>query len=107
MLVLLDENLPHQFRLLIEGHEVRTAAYQGWAGLSNGALLNAAEQAGFDLMVTVDKNLTYQQNFDGRKLALIILSSKRIEAIKASLPSIMEAISKVGHGRFCFLDIGR
>ena len=69
--------------------------------------MNAAEQAGFDLMVTGDKNLTYQQNFDGRKLALIILSTKRIEAIKANIPSILEAISTAGQGSFCFLDIGR
>lgn len=62
MLILLDENLPHRLRLLLPGHDVRTTAYQGWSGLSNGALLKAAEDAGFDAIITADQGIRYQQN---------------------------------------------
>jgi hypothetical protein len=75
MLVLLDENLPHRLRHLITGHDVRTVAYQGWKALTNGALLKAAEDSGFDVMVTADQGIRYQQNMQGRKIAIVILSS--------------------------------
>jgi hypothetical protein len=53
-LVLLDENLPQKLRLFLTGHEVVSVAYQGWAGISNGALIAAAEEAGFDAIITAD-----------------------------------------------------
>ena len=68
MLILLDENLPHRLRLLISGHDVRTVDFQGWKALSNGALLNAAEQAGFDIIITADQGIRYEQNLHGRKI---------------------------------------
>lgn len=74
MRILLDENLPHRLRLLITGHDVRTAAYQGWAGLSNGALLKAAEDTGFDAILTADQGIRYQQNRLNSHVALIVLS---------------------------------
>jgi hypothetical protein len=60
MKILLDESVPQKLRLLIESHVVVTAWYQGWSGLKNGALLDAAEQAGFDLFIRVDQELSYQ-----------------------------------------------
>jgi hypothetical protein len=63
MKILLDESVPQKLRLLIEeGHIVITAWFQGWSGLKNGALLDAAEEAGFDLFITADQELRYQQN---------------------------------------------
>jgi hypothetical protein len=71
--------------LLIEGgHMVVTAWYQGWSGLKNGALLDAAEQAGFDLFITADQELSYQQNLTGRKMALIVLSTNNWSFIKGA-----------------------
>jgi len=56
MKIILDESVPHKLRLLIEGgHTVVTTWFQGWSGLKNGALLNAAEDAGFDLFITSDQ----------------------------------------------------
>ncbi|MDQ2898288.1 MAG: hypothetical protein M3Y27_17790 [Acidobacteriota bacterium] len=106
MLVLLDENLPHILRLLIPGHDVRTVAYQGWKALSNGALLTAAEDAGFNVMVTGDKNLTYQQNMQGRKLALVVLSSNEREIVVAQVAQIIAAVNAVTVGSFVLVDIG-
>ena len=74
MRILLDENLPHKLRLLLTGHEVRTVAYQRWAGLTNGALLKAAEDAGFNAILTADQGIRYQQNRKNSQLALIVLS---------------------------------
>jgi hypothetical protein len=71
--VLLDENLPQNLRLLLTVHSVITVAYQGWAGISNGALIAAAELAGFDVMITADQGINYQQNLKDRELALVVL----------------------------------
>src|SRR5216683_1330708 len=67
MLVLLDENLPQRLRFVIPSHEVRTVAYQGWKILTNGALLREAEATGFEVMVTADQGIRYQQNMTDRK----------------------------------------
>lgn len=69
MLILFDQGTPVPLRPFLEGHVVKTAAQQGWSTLTNGRLLDAAEAAGFDLLLTTDKNLFYQQNLQNRKIA--------------------------------------
>ena len=82
MKILLDESVPQKLRLLIDrSHAISTTAFQKWSGLKNGALLTTAEESGFDLFVTADQELTYQQNFAERKLALI--SSARITGVSS------------------------
>ena len=71
MLILFDQAKPGPLRSPPKGHLVRTAFQQGWDRLENGDLLNAAEQAGFDMWVTTDKNLRYQQKLTGRKIAVV------------------------------------
>jgi hypothetical protein len=66
--VLLDEQLPRQLAPLLIGHDVRTVQQQSWAGLKNGQLLDAAEAAGFRVVVTGDRNLQFQQNLTTRDL---------------------------------------
>ena len=68
MKVLLDENLPHRLRHRLGSHEVSTVSYMGWAGLKNGELLKAAEAAGFEVLVTGDQTLPYEQNLAERRL---------------------------------------
>jgi hypothetical protein len=63
--VLLDEQLPHRLRKLLGAHDVYTVDYMGWAALKNGELLRAAESDGFEVFLTGDKNLAYQQNMAG------------------------------------------
>lgn len=75
MKILFDDNTPAPLARFLRGHEVVRADELGWQGLENGALLDAAGQAGFDLLLTCDQNGRYQQNFASRKLALVILSS--------------------------------
>ena len=74
MRILLDKNVPVGVRRFLSRHEVRTFVETGWPmQIENGELLDAAEAAGFDVMVTSDQNIRYQQNLTGRKLALIVL----------------------------------
>jgi hypothetical protein len=75
MKVLLDENLDHRLRNQLGSHEVFTASYKGWDGLKNGNLIRVAEEDGFDLLLTGDQTLCYEQNLSGRRLAVIALSS--------------------------------
>jgi hypothetical protein len=104
--VLLDEQLPHQLRLLLT-HDVVTVAYMGWAGLKNGALLRAAEEAGFEVMVTSDRGIPYEQNLAGRKLALVMLSTADLNMLKTEGLRISEAIDKAMPGSIIKVDCGK
>ncbi len=107
MKIILDESTPQKLRLLIEGnHEVVTTWFQGWSGLKNGALLSAAEEAGFDLFITADQELSYQQNLSGRRIAVLVLSTNNWSVVKANMPEITTAINAAKSGSFAFLDIG-
>lgn len=81
-------------RLLIEGeHTVVTTWFQGWSALKNGALVDAAEEAGFDLFITADQSPRYQQNLTGRKIALLVLSTNNWASVKAHIAAIVTAIT--------------
>ncbi|MEO8257265.1 MAG: hypothetical protein ABI868_07960 [Acidobacteriota bacterium] len=73
MRVLFDQGTPIPLRAFLVGHTVRSAAQQQWTTLANGELLNAAEAVGFDVLVTTDKNMRYQQNLAGRRIAIVVL----------------------------------
>ena len=106
MRIILDESVPQKLRLLIEGgHTVVTTWFQGWSGLKNGALLTAAEEAGFDLFITADQELTYQQNLMGRKMAVLVLSTNNWDLVKAGIAEIMAAISGVTTGSYTEVEI--
>ncbi|MGA2592840.1 MAG: DUF5615 family PIN-like protein [Bryobacteraceae bacterium] len=78
MKILFDANTPAALARFLRGHEVVRADELGWQGLENGVLLDAAEQAGFDILLTCDQNIQYQQNLMRRKLALLVLSSNHL-----------------------------
>ena len=106
MRIILDESVPQKLRLLIGGgHTVITTWFQGWSGLKNGALLTAAEEAGFDLFITADQELTYQQNLTGRKMAVLVLSTNNWDFVKAGIAEIMAAISGVTPGSYTEVEI--
>lgn len=75
MRVLFDKNVPYAPRRHLSPHTVEVAADLDWGRLENGDLLQAAEDAGFNLMVTGDQNIRYQQNLSERKIALVVLGS--------------------------------
>jgi len=85
MRVLLDECVNQRLRNYLPGHECESAEYAGFADLKNGELLDAAESAHFDVLLTVDRGLEYEQNLAGRRIAIIIFRSKSI-ALQDLLP---------------------
>lgn len=105
MKILLDESVPQKLRLLIEGHSVVTVAFQGWSGLKNGALLAAAEEAGFDLLITADQEIRYQQNFTGRNLALLVLSTNNWDRVKAGFVRIVAAVLNVKPASYAEVEL--
>ncbi len=76
MKVLLDENLPHDLRHFLPGHDVYTVAFMGWASLKNGELLRTAGNDGFDVMVTKDSGVAYEQHVPALPIAVVILKSQ-------------------------------
>ena len=92
--VLLDEQLPRQLARYLSGHDVRTVQEQSWAGLQNGALLSAAEQAGFSVFITGDRNLEHQQNLTQRTLGVVVLAavSNALEDLLPLVPDTLTAI---------------
>jgi len=74
--VLFDQGTPVPLRASLLHHEVSTAHEQGWSTLKNGALLDVAEQEPFEVFVTTDSNLNYQQNLAARRIAIVVLTSQ-------------------------------
>ena len=105
MKILFDANTPAPLAGFLRGHEVVRADQLGWQGLENGALLKAAEQAGFDLLLTCDQNVQYQQDFTGRKLALVILSSNHWPTLRGVAARIATAVDFVQTGQIVKVDV--
>jgi hypothetical protein len=101
--ILFDKNVPYPLRRHLVGHQVQTAAEVGWSRLVNGELLNIAEAHGFDLMVTADQSLEYQQNLKGRTLALVVLSSNHIEILEAHPDRLVAAVNSASEGSYAYL----
>ena len=104
MKILLDECVPWPIRRLFDGHECTTAQRCGWGGLKNGDLLRRAE-AEFDLFVTSDQNIRYQQNLAGRKIAILELTSNDLRRIMAASNRVLAAVAEMREGRFMTLEI--
>jgi hypothetical protein len=90
--VLFDQGTPAPLRKALTGHDVQTAYELGWSGLRNGELISAAEAAGFEVFVTTDRNLMYQQNLVGRKLSFVVLLTTSWPRIQKSLDAVVSAV---------------
>lgn len=105
MRVLLDQGRPAPIRRSLEGHEVRTSREQGWSRFANGELLKAAEDAGFDVLLTTDQNMRYQQNLKGRKIAIVVLGKARWRLIKVGLAQVSVAVNAATPGSYAEVEI--
>ena len=105
MKILLDESGPQKLRLLIQRHAVVTVWFQGWSGLKNGALLRAAEEEDFDLFITADQEIGYQQNLTNLKLAVLVLSTNNWDHMKTAAAQITAAIDAIEPGSYNELRI--
>lgn len=77
MRILFAQATPVPLRRFLEGHTVRTATEEQWDRLLNGELLAAAEEAGFDMLITTDKNMRYQQNLSARGITVVLLGQQQ------------------------------
>jgi hypothetical protein len=104
MRVLFDQATPVPIRSFLTGHDVRTVAQQGWDRLRNGELLAAAEAEGFDLLLTTDKNMRYQQNLSGRRIAVVILGLQQWPSLRPHVQRVAEAIQSATPGSYTEVD---
>lgn len=106
MLVLFDNGTPRTLaRYLIERHTITEARARGWEELGNGDLLSEAEAAGFQVMVTTDKNLRYQQNLADRKIAIVVLGLGRWKLILPHVAKVVAAVDAATPGSFAEVEI--
>jgi Domain of unknown function (DUF5615) len=99
MKILFDQGTPVPLRHEFKGHDVATAFEMGWAGLSNGELLQQAETE-FELLITTDQNLQYQQNLAGRRLAILVLPTTSWPKLAPLARSIVAAVSTIRPGEY-------
>jgi len=105
MRVLFDQATPVPIRASLKGHEVRTAAQQGWDTLKNGELLTVAEANGFDVLLTTDKNMRYQQNLTGRKIAIIVLGRQQWPELRPHVHLVVAAVNAATPGAYVEVEI--
>ena len=105
MLVLLDQGTPMPLRSFLKNHTVKTAAEQGWSTLRNNELLKVAEDARFDLLVSTDKNLAYQQNLAGLKIAVVVLGNSQWPVVQRYGDRVVAAVDAANAGSYTEVDI--
>jgi hypothetical protein len=105
MQILFDQATPVPLIPYLEGHSVRTVAQQGWDRLKNGELLSAAENAGFDLLLTTDRNMPFQQNLAGRKIAVMVLSRQQWPELRQHVQLVIDGLKAVRPGHFVEVEI--
>jgi predicted nuclease of predicted toxin-antitoxin system len=99
MKILLDECTPRLLKRLLSEFEISTVQELGWTGVTNGALLGLAEDR-FDVFITTDKNLRYQQNFSGKRLAIVQLPTNQVPVVASLAPAVKEVLAIIKLGEF-------
>ena len=105
MRILFDQGTPVPLREFLSSHQVETAFERGWSTLSNGDPLAAADQEGFEVFVTTDKNLRNQQSLGGLRIAIVVLSSTSWPRIQKSATAVKQAIDAALPGIFNEVEI--
>jgi hypothetical protein len=100
MKVLLDECIPRKLKSALASHDCKTVPEAGLAGKKNGVLLSLAEGAGFDVFLTLDKGLPYQQNLAGRGIAIVIIRSRsnRLQDLLPNMEACLSVMSSIQPG---------
>jgi hypothetical protein len=105
MLILFDHSVPAPLVPHMVGHIVVKARDRGWDRLSNGDLLAEAERAGFDVFLTADKNIQYQQNLVGRKIAIVVVSTPQWPLVRLHTSEIAAAVNAASPGSYAEVQI--
>jgi hypothetical protein len=105
MLVLFDHSTPAPLRDALEAHTVVEAVERGWERLENGALLDAAEAAAFEILVTADKNIRHQQNLTARKIAIVVLGNAQWPVLRRYVERVVAALNAATPGSYTEVEI--
>jgi hypothetical protein len=105
MLVLFDQSTPVPLRAFLREHQVETAYERGWDTLTNGELLKVAENAGFHVFVTPDKNIRYQQNLRERTIAIVVLGNPQWPALRVHVERVAAAVNCATPGSYTEVQI--
>ena len=105
--ILLDEGVSAGVRAYLTGFSVEVVPQIGWAGKTNGELIAAAEEAGFDIMVTADQNIRYQQNLTNRRISLVVLTVNHWPTLRANIGRIVTAVETAGVGTYTTVTFPR
>lgn len=105
MRILFDQGVPRGLAASLRGHEVIEARKLNWERISNGELLKQAEAAGFDLLLTTDKNVRYQQNLADRKISIVVLGNSPWWLVRQHLDAIATAVDAAHPGSYTEVEI--
>jgi len=97
--ILIDESLPRYVKTMVSNHTASTVQAMGWSGIKNGPLLALAESR-FDVFLTGDKNLRYQQNLEGRRLSIVVFPSNRLQIVKSLASALTAALDQIPSGAY-------
>lgn len=97
MKVLLDENLPHDLRHFLPGHEVATVMFMGWNGIGNGRLLSLAATNQFDVMISMDAGIQHQQNLAELPVAVVLIRAptNALQHVQQMIPALLDALASL------------
>lgn len=105
MKILFDHGTPRSIARSLVGHEVKRAAQMGWHELGNGELIQSAEEAGYELLLSTDQNIRYQQNLTDRKIALVVLTDQQWPNVRLYLEKIANAVNAATPGSYVEVEI--
>lgn len=105
MTILLDHGVPKAVARYLTGHAATRANQMGWAKLSNGELIKQAERAGFDLIISTDRNIRYQQNLKQRRIAILVLSNQQWPNVRQHIQLIVNAVNSIQPGDYAEVQI--
>lgn len=105
MRILFDHGTPTRIAAALAGHAVTEAIDRGWDRISNGELLQPAEEAGFELLLTTDKNLLYQQNLTNRKISIVVLGNSTWGYVRPHLDRVVLAVNGASPGSYAEVEI--
>ena len=105
MRILLDHNVPRPLKDNLPGHDADTAADRGWQELNNGELLDQAETDGYELFLTSDQRIPFQQNLTRRNISVLILTTNSWPRLRQHLNDINQAVEAMAHNQLSQLDI--
>ena len=105
MRILFDHGRLAPLSPFLEGHRVTKAKDAGWDKLNNGELLKAAEEAGFEVLLTTDKNIAAQQNLRGRAIAIVVLGNSQWRIVQRHVRKIADTVNAATPGSYSEVDI--